>query len=220
MGDGRHTVSGHPQDLNLFVQTLPNGVASCVTTINALYHCSSFLRGVRDAVLRDVISKRIRFPSFLDLLAPIRSTLSGELLSNTTSGSLVEVVVDMVLMHPVHWDAVLHQTLLNLPPDIAVILIDVGLGASLVRGVQGAACRNGTQEFEVVCPKEYAMPTSKTKQDPIAIIGMAVNMPGAPTASELWEVLEKGHSTVERVRIHLFAMIDNEYTEATPFLAH
>ncbi|KAH9480833.1 Type I Iterative PKS [Psilocybe cubensis] len=199
LDDGRYTVSGHPRDLNLFVQTLPNGVASHVTAINTLYHCPSLLRGVRDAVLHDVMSKQIKFPTFLDLLAPIRSSFSGERLSNTTPGSLVETVTDLILMKPVLWDAVLHQTVSALPPDNRVVLIDIELGPSLVRGFQLTACRNGIQDFHTVYPKEEAMPTCEHKQDLVAIIGMAVNMPGAPSTRELWEIIKDGHNTVEKI---------------------
>jgi hypothetical protein len=38
-------------------------------------------------------------------------------------------------------------------------------------------------------------------QEPIAIVGMAVNMPGAPSVRELWQVLQNGINTVEPVRL-------------------
>ena len=38
------------------------------------------------------------------------------------------------------------------------------------------------------------------KQEPIAIVGMAVNMPGAPNVGRLWEILKDGSNTVEEVR--------------------
>jgi hypothetical protein len=37
------------------------------------------------------------------------------------------------------------------------------------------------------------------KQEPIAIVGMAVNMPGAPNVGQLWEILANGSNTVEEV---------------------
>lgn len=37
-------------------------------------------------------------------------------------------------------------------------------------------------------------------QDQVAIVGMAVNMPGAPNTSRLWEVLEKGLNMVSEVK--------------------
>lgn len=38
------------------------------------------------------------------------------------------------------------------------------------------------------------------KQEPIAIVGMAVNMPGAPNVGRLWEILANGSNTVEEVQ--------------------
>ena len=37
------------------------------------------------------------------------------------------------------------------------------------------------------------------KQEPIAIVGMAVNMPGAPNVGQLWDILANGSNTVEEV---------------------
>ena len=50
----------------------------------------------------------------------------------------------------------------------------------------------------------------KAKQAPIAIVGMAVNMPGAPNTAGLWEVLERGINTcseVTRFLFHFYAML-------------
>ena len=47
-------------------------------------------------------------------------------------------------------------------------------------------------------------PTPVGGQEPIAIVGMAVNFPGARDTQELWNVLEKGINTVEEVRFWIF----------------
>ncbi|KAJ7704791.1 beta-ketoacyl synthase [Mycena rosella] len=39
----------------------------------------------------------------------------------------------------------------------------------------------------------------RTKQEPIAIVGMAVNMPGAPDAAKLWELLQNGVNTISEI---------------------
>ena len=44
------------------------------------------------------------------------------------------------------------------------------------------------------------IPEANSKQEPIAIIGMAVNMPGASDVGRLWEILANGSNTVEEVR--------------------
>ena len=49
---------------------------------------------------------------------------------------------------------------------------------------------------------------SPPKQEPIAIIGMAVNMPGAPNVSKLWEVLEHGINTVFEVSTSLILVLN------------
>jgi hypothetical protein len=36
--------------------------------------------------------------------------------------------------------------------------------------------------------------------EPIAVVGMAVNMPGAPNIDKLWELLHKGENTLSQVR--------------------
>ena len=44
-------------------------------------------------------------------------------------------------------------------------------------------------------------PHASYAQEPIAIVGMAVNMPGAPSASKLWELLEQGINTIAEVNV-------------------
>ena len=47
---------------------------------------------------------------------------------------------------------------------------------------------------------------ANSKQEPIAIIGMAVNMPGAPNVGRLWEILANGSNTVEEVRFKFWIL--------------
>ena len=73
--------------------------------MDTLYHSPHCLESVRELVLKDIQYRSIKFPEFCHLIAPIRSTYTGELLdSRTISGSLVQAVVDMILIQPVNWD--------------------------------------------------------------------------------------------------------------------
>jgi acyl transferase domain-containing protein len=45
-------------------------------------------------------------------------------------------------------------------------------------------------------------------RDCVAVVGMAVNMPGAPNASKLWEILEEGINTVKEVKYNLGSLAD------------
>jgi hypothetical protein len=40
---------------------------------------------------------------------------------------------------------------------------------------------------------------SEPTRECVAVVGMAVNMPGAPNSSKLWEILQEGVNTVEEV---------------------
>ena len=46
----------------------------------------------------------------------------------------------------------------------------------------------------------------EAKQEPIAIVGMAVNMPGASNVGQLWEILVNGTNTVEEVRFFFLSL--------------
>lgn len=198
------TVSGHPDDLVSFSRTLPQGITTYSTCISALYHCSARLQGVRNQVLDDIISRSICFPKWTDLFAPIRSTYTGDLLDATdNSGSapatLAEAVVDMILLHPVNWDVVIEKTLQSIPsPNTDIILLDIGLGSTLTKRLQGSLSRQ-VQKIETIDIGEYESSRVDVKQVPVAIVGMAVHMPGAASVDDLWSLLHDGINTSREV---------------------
>jgi hypothetical protein len=50
-------------------------------------------------------------------------------------------------------------------------------------------------------------PFSGPKQELIAIVGMAVNMPGAADVTQLWEILANGSDTVDEVHFFSYLVI-------------
>ncbi|KAF8962959.1 polyketide beta-ketoacyl-synthase [Flammula alnicola] len=208
------TTSGHPDYLAAFAATLPDGVITCETKINALYHCAQQLDVVRNEVLADVVSRDIRFPTFADLNVPIRSTFTGDIISNVSqSGSLVELVVDMVLTQPVNWDVVIQKTVASLPRDLSVNILNIGLGAGLIKRLEDACSRKNRNCQTIDFADKTPASPSKIKQEPIAIIGMAVNMPGAPTVSKLWDILKSGKNTVSKIPEDRFN--SDDYTDGS-----
>lgn len=202
IGDQRVTVSGIPCHLDDFTKNLSKAVVVYPIDVNALYHRAD-LDTVRNDVLADVASRNIRFPTFTDLITPIRSTFSGELVFQNNGqviNTLVEEVVDMVLIHPVKWDMLIHKSISNLPEKSSVNFLNIGLGPSLMKRVEGAfveyvgpCCQVINLSGNILASKPIV------KQVPVAIIGMAVDMPGARTVSELWKILESGRSTLSTV---------------------
>ncbi|PBK66294.1 ketoacyl-synt-domain-containing protein [Armillaria solidipes] len=206
------TISGRPDILAAFAAQLPPSGPVHKTTVDALYHSSSHHDGVRSQVLADVIRRNIRFPTHVDIKVPVRSTYSGELLSKGSEGSasFVEQVVDMILTQPVNWDKVTESLVRAAPEGIVVHLLNFGPGAGLTKGLERYFPSDKVSSTDLSSEPAHTstlqMPSSV--QEPIAICGMSVNMPGAPSVAKLWEVLEKGINTVSEVPEHRFKVSD------------
>jgi hypothetical protein len=112
---------------------------------------------------------------------------------------LVQDIVDMILLQQVNWDKVIHAVAQSIPGNQSVHFVNVGPGSGLMRSMENAL-RNGDFVTHHVgfCDTETATP--QPTQDCVAIVGMAVNMPGAPNTSKLWEILEEGVNTVVKVQ--------------------
>ncbi|KAG6818439.1 putative PKS/NRPS-like protein biosynthetic cluster, partial [Arthromyces matolae] len=211
MDDTCVTISGRPDILSDF-STFLSAKASIVihkTGLDTLYHSSVHAKSTRNQVLHDVASQNIRFPQYSDLKAPIRSTMTGRpITKNDVSGSLVELVIDMLLIHPVNWNLVVDDIARNLPKDRCIELLNVGPGLGLARSIERTLPAGAASIVDVSSTTMHSPRQPPPKQEPIAIIGMAVNMPGAPNVSKLWEVLEQGINTISEIPGHRFHISD------------
>ncbi|KZP21464.1 putative polyketide synthase [Athelia psychrophila] len=185
------TVSGHPVELQSFCASLPSSCTLHSTNLSTLYHSATHLASARQKILEDALLRNIRFPELSDLAAPIRSTYTGELISNTTPGSLVELVVDMLLMQPVNWNLAVASLKLA-AGNSAFRLANYGPGLGLMRITERALEGTASVAVDMTLECEGKSNERNAKHEPIAIVGMAVNMPGAPDKVKLWEALEKG----------------------------
>ena len=118
----------------------------------------------------------ILFPEFADhnglhcQVTPLRRP--------TTTGSLAELVVDMVLTQPINWDLVVSNVTASLPCYML----------SMLAREPAIECAFSLQNIAVDKRSDLNNLLSDTKQEPIAIVGMAVNMPGAPNVDRIWEI--------------------------------
>jgi len=104
----------------------------------------------------------------------------------------------MVLIQPVNWNRVASSlaeawstfsaTELHISHS-CIHLLNFGPGTGLVR--------NDVHDGK-----------TQPKQEPIAIVGMTVNMPGAPNTAKLWEVLKQGINTCSEIPESSFKVID------------
>ncbi|KAK1235584.1 polyketide beta-ketoacyl-synthase [Marasmius sp. AFHP31] len=213
MNDTNVTVSGRPDLLEHFANTLPAQYRVVPLPIDTLYHSPVHCDGIRKDLLADVESRGIRFPTIEDLRVPLCSTFTGEIVSGSDATlSLVEVVTDMILTQPVNWDRVTKRLSRALPKDVPITLINFGPGVGLTRTTARALPKAAYIDHTLDNKPSLLDPENREThgQIPIAIVGMAINMPGAPTVDKLWEVLEKGINTVTEVPTERFNIA--EYT--------
>lgn len=200
------TVSGRPDILSSFIATLPQAVSVLESPIGTLYHSPSHNNGIREEVLADLRRRKIRFPTYSDIIYPIRSSYTGEILEANQDGSLVQSVVDMILVQPVKWDKVTKAVAQTIPENETAHLVNVGPGTGLMRSMEKALPKGGFRTHYVIFDGTKKTSVSEPAQDYVVIVGMAVNMPGAPKTSSLWEILEEGINTVVEVKCSLSSL--------------
>ena len=164
---------------------------------SALYHVESVHKGTRDQALRDIRNRGIKFPTRDALKAPIISTFTGA--PATASTPLVEEVVDMILTQIADWDKVTSSTVERLKSLRRPIeLLNVGPGNSLAGAFERQISAAGLDvNLRDISTSKLVPPVL----EPIAIVGMAVNLPGAPNVDRLWELLRNGDNTLSRVGV-------------------
>ena len=216
MDDTCVTISGRPDVLLAFSSSLASDSVVHKTTLDTLYHSPELLESVRNQVLADAAVRNIQFPDFLDIKVPIRSTFTGDAITmdavtQNSGNSLLKLVVDMVLTQTVNWNFVVEKVVKSCPGSIPVRLLNVGPGTGLVRSTERGFPRGVVASLDLSIADVTGHHQSKAKQEPIAVIGMAVNMPGAPNVSKLWEILEQGVNTISEVRIE--ALLSNFFSK-------
>ncbi|KAG7098798.1 Type I Iterative PKS [Marasmius oreades] len=195
--DTTMTVSGPPEILDTFVDLLRPSCRILTLPVDTLYHAPIHKDGVRKQVLADVERRNIKFPTTDDLCFPLRSTFTGEIID--VSCSLLEAVTDMILTQPVNWDKVTSSLFQAFPGDVPVSLLNFGPGTGLARNMAKSLPLTTTVDLSQV----PSLPSDDGRV-PIAIVGMAINMPGAPDVAKLWKVLEEGINTVSEVPMERF----------------
>ena len=236
------TVSGPPKAIADFeANHVPaTATASQPAHIYALYH-SPVLRTTKERVLADIRRRGVRFPDYEGLKCSLRSTIDGSIISSQSyppGSTLVEDVLDMILVHPVRFDVVIERLradllsegsgsvrLVNVGPGTGLwrstmhMLRDGGLSVEGVDWLSSSVPAAGPAEVPTSLPQEDTAPQAtavprtvsvqeasvtpeqRSQKEPIAIVGMAVNFPGAPNAAEFWKVLKEGINTMSEVRM-------------------
>ena len=209
-------MSGTPSTLHTFRSDfLPStSTTSRFTSLHALYH-SPELTTVKDAIISDLDTRSICFPTYSDLTRRLSSTVTGQVIdgSNRSEGqTLLEEIIDMILLHPVNFDfitAAINDE--HLPSTSPRSLVNLGPGNVLWRSIARSCAQvpftmvdwSAASEPPIADSISPTIPEARngaSQREPIAIVGMAVKFPQADNAEELWRILEQGLNTVSEVR--------------------
>ena len=170
--------------------------------------------------MKDLADNKVEFPGYTSLRKVLRSTITGDIIpavERADGYTLAEEIVDMTMLHPVNFDRVVAgvktdliaaRSLTDEAP--ALSFVNLGPGNVLWRGTARAlpearlsmidwSSASRPEPVPKPVPAKPAKRDAAVGREPIAIVGMAVKLPGAVDAAGLWEVLEKGLNTVSEV---------------------
>ncbi|KAH9952215.1 putative polyketide synthase [Amylocystis lapponica] len=204
LGDNCISLSGHPDEINKFkADYLPS------STISTSYHTTESEQ-VKAYVLADVERNNIHFPKYEDLRHRLRYTVDGAALDSVRGGSsmtLVEAILDMILIHPVNFELVLREIRSETAYECRPLrLVNLGPSTRLWKSLAWSLSdfRTTAMDWSTSAVGNHALPDAASSREPIAVIGMAVNLPGAENVPRLWELLENGLNTISEIPHHRF----------------
>lgn len=172
------------------------------------------MQAIRDTVLAELYPHQANIPnikksslnafaSSMQIADPfvLYDTYSGAAIDYSVHGKdLVKRILDMILTQPVRFTNVM-KSLVSCPSDDfhrEPRVMNLGQGSSLAR-IVARALKMPVQAFMDQSIASETAPSLTMTEDAIAIVGMAVNLPGARDTAELWKLLEQGLNTLEEV---------------------
>ncbi|TRX91490.1 hypothetical protein FHL15_007714 [Xylaria flabelliformis] len=203
------TLSGRGDQLARFVSSdLPSECKTRPTNVLTLYHHREKLNSVFQQTLDDIERE---MSSRLDLLitssAPFFSTTTGATITfpNTATGStlreMITLLLEMMLLEPVDWvqvqDSVLNHIRQNTLAPCRILNFGPGYGISRFSEPR--------PEYVEICDASASSSSrhdtndSQAFLDDIAIVGLAVELPDAQDAAELWNNLLNGVNSCSEI---------------------
>lgn len=121
----------------------------------------------------------------------------------TMQQSMLDLILDRILTRPVDWLSAQDQIFSDpamAKDDGSLIreILNFGPGYGVLKSE--AQRRPNIQVLDVSVAKIPSIPTSEASAGDIAIVGMSVDLPGAPDTASLWKVLRDEINMVTEVR--------------------
>ncbi|CAK5263658.1 unnamed protein product, partial [Mycena citricolor] len=209
----RIAVSGHPDVLIRFEQRLRPLYTTHWTNVDSLYHSSDHLL-TSQAVLTDLQKHNVCFPTYAMVKVPIYNSRTGQAINGNyvSTATLLECIIDLILVYPVCWNQVLYSVLEDLRfLNSSFMLINFGPSNGLFRELtlDLREILSDTRDLTNLSIPSISLP----RHDPVAIVGMAINMPGAENIHELWDILQDGLNMASKIpeeRFNIATYTSNE----------
>ena len=207
------TLSGRGDQLQRFVRDkLLAEYRVKETNVRSLYHSRTQLTKLRQQLVEDL---RRRLPSFsapLVVVAPVFSTIDGKAIRFPAPSSLevvCNILFDMILLEPVDWQAVqigiistIEQSTAGKQASCEILNFGPGYGMSRSKHtlpdnvqIKDVSSANSHQPLETT--------SAAFADDDIAIVGIGIDLPGAPNVATLWDNLSGGVNSCSEVRTYL-----------------
>lgn len=196
------TISGEGDTLHQFATTeLPTRCRVIPTNIFTLYHNRRLLE-YKNQLLDQFEKRQLAFPSQQDLVVPIISTIDGSLIrskKDSSSTDLLGQILDMILMECTNWISV-EDAIVSLAHERRIqnhdILTVCNYGPS-----NGALTRpkDVPKHVEVLDTSVELHTEQTSREGDIAIVGMSLDLPGAPDSEALWRNLMNGINSCSEV---------------------
>ncbi|KAI1087806.1 putative polyketide synthase [Rostrohypoxylon terebratum] len=214
------TLSGEGRQLAQFVEKLPSQCRTRPTNVFSLYHSRDRLGETFNKTVgtleRELSS---RWETSVDPAAPLFSTITGEPLSfsaqsetSTRLGQLVSLLLEMILLEPVDWisvqDKVLSEVQQYADSEQCEIL-NFGPGYGVSKSIQKLPQTVEIRDVSATgASVDIDSSASGISLDDIAIVGMAVDLPGASDTDELWDNLCNGVNSCSEIPASRFHIDD------------
>ncbi|KAJ5758156.1 type I iterative polyketide synthase [Penicillium nucicola] len=212
------TLSGRGDHLQDFTQSnMPSQCKIRPTNIFSLYHNRRQLEEVRKEVLQDLRNNILIFPAPLQLLVPLFSNIDGKPIDSeqlVTVEEMCEKLLDMMMLEPVNWAAVednilavIEQSATAVDSSYEILNFGPGYGMSGTRHSLPDNVKVVTAS--IVEPRLLPHDASGLlSSDDIAIVGMGVDLPGAPNSDALWQNLVDGVNSCTEIPSSRFHVED------------
>ncbi|EKG09551.1 hypothetical protein MPH_13401 [Macrophomina phaseolina MS6] len=212
------TMSGRGDRLQEFIlQRLPPGCRARPTNVHTLYHSRQHLADVRASTMQDLETRPLQLSTAITTAAPLCSAASGEWLAFPKPAplrDLVAVALDWIFLYPVDWVAVQKTVVAKAgqektPAEILNFGPGYGVSTTAAQPLPTGVCivdKSAAGPASSASCSDSAPPTLSGHD--IAIVGMAVDAPGAPDAETLWKNLESGVNTCSEIPASRFHVDD------------